>query len=250
MLFIQQDHPTQADFTRLKRARFSTLPNVVSVDVLPTPSELLIPVDPHQVGPSDGGGSVVFSAIFQHPTGFMRPVWRMSSAGTDVLGGVAVVGCPLCPSNGGCCAFATPAEVLGTNDARMNHAGTEVSWMQQSPRVFVNLPPVVHPYRQARRAGTTPQVDLSSPEVASTTSETFIEWRDDDLQGVYWSIEIVGATLRQKLHVMTPDGAVRQEIPLPRQLCPSHPSYLSDTQIVFSAFRCAGPTCTCDPLAL
>ena len=250
LIFIQQDHPTDPVATRMKRATFSTLPNVTSLEVLATPPELLIPVDPHQVGPSDGGGVVVFSATFHHPTGFMRPVWRMSSAGANALSDVSVVGCPICPSNGGCCAFATVDEVLGTNDPRLNHAGTEVSWMQQSPQVFVNLPPVVHPYRQARKVGSMPQADLSTPGIASTTSETFIEWRADDQQGVYWAIEVSGATLRQNLYVMKPDGTDRRQVPLPRELCASHPSYLSPTQVIFSAFRCAGPSCTCDPAAL
>lgn len=248
LILTQQDQPTGG--TRLKRVRFSSLPNVASVDVVPTPAELMLPVDPHQVGPSDGGGVVVFSAKFQHPTGFMAPVWRMSSAGAESLSGVSVVGCPICPANGGCCAFATLEAVLGANDPRMNHAGTEVSFMQQSPHIFVNLPPLLHPYRQVRKVEGQAQTDLSTPGIAGTTSETFIEWREDDQQGVYWSMEVVGATLRHSLSVMKPDGTARQQIPIPRELCPSHPSYLSDSEIVFSAFRCSGPSCTCDPMAL
>ncbi len=53
-------------------------------------------------------GVVVFSARFQHSTGFMAPVWRMSSGGAESLSG--------------CCAFATLDAVLGANDPDLHSA--------------------------------------------------------------------------------------------------------------------------------
>lgn len=245
LLFIQQDHPTNPDWTRFKRASFSALPTVAQIDPVPAPPELLLPVDPHQVGPSDGTGSIVFAALFQHPSGWMRPVWRMPAAGATSLAGASFVGCPICPANNGCCAWPTFPEVLGANDPQLNHAGTDVIWMQQHPNVSAGSPRL-YPYRQQKKPASGPQVDLTAPGVAPLTSQTFAVWREDDREVVYWAIELEGTKVRQNLYRMNPDGTERRRIPIPAQLCASHPNYISATEIVFSGWRCAGTECTCD----
>ena len=244
LLFIQQDHPANPDWTRFKRASFSAVPAVTSIDPVPTPPELLLPVDPHQVGPSDGTGSIVFAALFQHPSGWMRPVWRMPAAGATSLSGASFVGCPICPGNNGCCAWPTFPEVLGTNDPQLSHAGTEVIWMQQHPDISVR--PNLHPYRQQKKPASGPQIDLTPPGVAPSSSQSFAVWREDDLEVVYWAIELEGTAVRWNLYRMKPDGTERRRIPIPAQLCASHPNYISSTEIVFSGRRCAGSECTCD----
>jgi hypothetical protein len=243
LLFIQQDHPSDPNWTRLKRARFSALPAVESIDVVPTPPELLLPIDPHQIGASDETGSIVFAAFYQHAAGWMRPVWRMPASGTLDLASAPLVGCPICGD--GCCAWPAIPEVLGTNDPRMSHAGTDVIWMQQHPDISIGDPPL-HPVRQAMRSGDEPQVDLTPPGVDSVASQAFVEWRDDDAEVVYWSIEIEDGAVRQHLYRMRPDGTERVRIPIPAELCAQHPSYSSRAEIVFTGWRCAGTPCSCD----
>ena len=41
-------------------------------------------------------------------------------------------------------------------------------------------------------------------------------------------------------------GSNRRQIPLPAELCPQHPSYLSETEIIFNAWRCSTSECNCD----
>lgn len=249
LIFVRQDHPGDPNWTRLERATFAMLPASFTIDAIPVPPELILPVDPHQSGPSDASGSIVFPALFHHPSGWMRPVWKLPASGATSLAGVSVVGCPVCAAAGGCCAWPTAAEVLGTNDPRFDHAGTQVMWMQQHPDVAFDLGPVHgNPMRPQSRVLANPAtVDLTPPGVAVTTSVTFGEWRPDDAEVVYWTLEIEGTTLKQHLYRMAPDGTQRQPIQLPPELCPHHPSYLSETQIVFSAFRCFGAACTCAP---
>ena len=249
LIFLQQDHPSDPNLTRIKRATFTSMPSTFQIDAVTLPAELVLPVDPHQSGASDASGSLVFPALFHHPNGWMGPVWKIPASGTTDLSQVRLVGCPICPFQGGCCAFPTVGEVLGTNDPRLNHAGTEVMWMQRHPDVSFNLGSLQgYPMRPHKLvlSGTTP-VDLTPPGVAATTSVSFGEWRPDDGEVVYWQIQIEGTALKQRLFRMAPDGTNRQAIPLPEQLCPQHPSYLSATEIVFSAFRCFGTECTCAP---
>jgi hypothetical protein len=58
-------------------------------------------------------------------------------------------------------------------------------------------------------------------------------------------IEVEGSVLRQFLWAMSRDGSGRRKIPLPANLCPLHPSYVSASEIVFNAWRSAADG-TCD----
>jgi hypothetical protein len=249
LIFLQQDHPSNPAWTRLKRATFTVLPGQVTIDPIPLPPELYVPLDPHQVGTSDASGSLVFPALYQHTSGWMRPVWKVPASGTTSMADVSLVGCPICAANSGCCAWSTPDAVLGTNDPRMDHAGTQVMWMQQHPDVSFDLGGIrgnpMRPHKRVLTSGT--PVDLTPAGVAATTSVTFGEWRPDDGEVVYWTLVIEGAALKARLFRMAPDGSQRQAIALPAELCAQHPSYLSATEIVFSAYRCFGPNCTCAP---
>lgn len=249
LIFLRQDHPSDPNLTRLERATFTTLPSNVTITAIPLPPELVLPIDPHQSGPSDASGSIVFPALFQHPNGWMRPVWKVPASGATSLADVSVVGCPVCPAMSGCCAWPTVADVLGTNDPRFDHAGTRVMWMQQHPDVSFDLGAIHgNPMRPHVRVLSAPtSVDLTPPGVAATTSVSFGEWRPDDAEVTYWTIELAGTVLLQRLYRMAPDGTQRQVVPLPPELCPHHPSYVSSTRIVFSAFRCFGAACTCAP---
>ncbi len=249
LIFLRQDHPSDPNWTRLERATFTALPGTFTIDAIPLPPELILPIDPHQSGASDASGSIVFPALFHHPSGWMRPVWKLPANGATSLADASVVGCPICPEMSGCCAWPTVAEVLGTNDPRFDHAGTRVTWMQQHPDVSFDLGALHgNPMRPQSRVLASPaSVDLTPPGVAATTSVSFGEWRHDDAEVVYWTLALAGTALQQHLFRMAPDGTQRQAIPLPPELCPHHPSYLSSTQIVFSAFRCFGASCTCAP---
>lgn len=231
----------------LARASFSAFPTVASIEAIPMPKELLIPVDPHQIGPSNASGSISFSASVSLGGKWQRPIWKMPATGTSAIGAVTFVGCPICPSQGGCCAWSDIGDVLGTNDPRFNHAGTDIMWMQQHPLVSVPIGTLaLHPFRQViRPLDGGPQVDLPATGTAATTSLAYGEWRADDQEIVYWSIEIEGTILRYYLWKMNPDGSGRTKIPLPPDLCPQHPSYVTAQTIVFNAWR-AGPGGTCD----
>jgi hypothetical protein len=248
LIFIHQPLGGDATSTRIVRATFTSVPEVAAIEVVPLPAPLLVPVDPHQRGPSDATGKLVVSATFQSGDLWMRPLWQLPASGDPTFSATSVVGCPICPSQGGCCGWANVADVLGTNDARINHAGTQVMWMQQSPVVSATVGgQTFHPYRQIMRTFVEPgQVELTPAGTAETTSLTFGEWRADDAELVYWAIELEGAVVRNNLYVMSPDGGARRRIPLPRELCPLHPTYLGPTEVVFNAWRCVGPQCSCD----
>ena len=240
--------PLGAHFNRLT---FGAIPAVSSTETLVVPAELTIPVDPHQHGPSDASGFIVFTALFKLSSKWMAPVWKMPATGTASLSAVSLVGCPICPSQGGCCGWTNLGDVLGTNDARVSHSGSDVLWMQQHPDVSFSFPgpsgPIsVYPQRQAMRSlNASAQVDLPAAGVANTTLLSYGEWRADDQELVYWSVDLQAVT-KQHLNLMNRDGTNRRRIPLPGELCPLHPSYLSATEIVFNAWRCSVPDCTCD----
>ena len=103
----------------------------------------------------------------------------------------------------------------------------------------------MRPHKRALASAT--PIDLTPMGVAATTSVSFGEWRPDDGEVVYWTMQIEGTALKQRLFRMAPDGSQRQPITVPAELCPHHPSYVSATEIVFSAFRCFGASCTCAP---
>ncbi len=249
LILLQQDDPVDPNFTRIKRVAFSAVPSVLSVEVVTIPAGLYVPVDPHQSGPSDATGTIVFSALFQHATGWMRPVWRIPASGSAALASDSLVGCPVCGT--GCCAWPDLTAVLGTNDPRMDHAGNDVMFMQQNPNVSFGSPPnLQYPFRALKKPASGPQVDLTPAGTAATTSITFGEWRQDDQEVVYWTIQVDGLVLRQHMFRMNPDGTGRVQVPLPRELCPTHPSYLNASTLMFSAWRCGGPSCTCDVAAL
>jgi hypothetical protein len=249
LVFLLQDHPSNPSWTQIKRATFAALPTSFTIATVPVPAELVVPLDPHQLGASDASGSLVFPALYQHTSGWMRPVWTIPASGTTTMADVSLVGCPVCPAVSGCCAWPTVDGVLGTNDPRFSHDGTQVMWMHQHPDVSFDLGPIHgYPMRPHKRVLAEPaSVDLTPAGVAATTSVSFGEWRPDDAEVVYWTIGIEGTALKQRLFRMAPDGTNRQPIPLPPELCPHHPSYLSSTEIVFSAFRCFGAGCTCAP---
>lgn len=242
--------PSDAGTTKvhLERATFGTVPSVASIATVPVPAELLVPVDPHQHGPSDATGFITFTAVFQAAGKWYRPVFKMPATGTTLLGQSPAFGCPVCPLQGGCCGFAQLADVLGTNDSRVSHSGGDVLWMQQHPDKPAVVGPVTfYPFHQAKRptdGGV--QVDLIPNGASSLTTFSYGEWRGDDQEIAYWTIEIDGAALRHHLWVMNPDGTNRRMIPLPAGLCPIHPSYLGGTRIVFNAWRGAASDGSCD----
>jgi hypothetical protein len=250
LVFVRQPSGGDAASIHIARATFTAVPQVASVDPIPLPAQLLAPVDPHQRGRSDATGKLVVSATFQLAPGnlWMRPLWQLPASGDPTFAATSVVGCPICQAQGGCCGWTDVADVLGTNDARIDHAGARVMWMQQSPNVPATVGGLTfYPYRQVMRTLAEPgQVELTPPGTAETTSLTFGEWRADDAELVYWAIELDGAVIRNNLYVMRPDGSARTRIPLPRELCPLHPTYLSPAEIVFNAWRCVGPQCSCD----
>lgn len=181
----------------------------------------------------------------------MRPVWRMPASGDASFATTSLVGCPICPEQvpAGCCGWSNLSEVLGTNDPRFDHAGTRVIWMQQHPDVtatFGDTP--LNPWRQVMRELAAPsQHDVPASGLAATSSVTFGQWRDDDEELVYWAIEAEGVAAKYRLYRMQPDGAGRTQVPLPLELCPSHPSYFADDEIIFTAWRCTDVYCSCDP---
>lgn len=247
LLYLHQDDPANPARPRFKRATFSALPNVQSTAVVEVPPELF-PVDPYQTGPSDSAGVIVFPAVFQHSSGFMRPIWQMPAAGTTNLADVKVVGCPLCPANSGCCAFPTLDEVVGTNDPIIDPQGSRVAWMQQHPDVSLPLGTTkIYPYRQSVATFGKPQVDISPPSTPTTTIQSYMQWRPDGGELVYWEIQIdlSSVSVKQPLFKMAADGSGRQQIPLPADLCASHPSYLDADTIIFSGWRCGGSPCSC-----
>jgi hypothetical protein len=247
LIYIHQDHPDDPNWTRLKRARFSEVPEVAAIEPIALPQQLLLPVDPHQVGPSNGDGSLVFTALVHIPAGWVRPVWRAPAGGAQDMQQVELVGCPICPQQDGCCAFPTLAEVLGTNDARINHAGTAVNWMQQHPDRFVELgDQTIHPWRQHLRRFGEPAVQLPAEGVAPATSLAFGAWSPDDSRLAYWAIEIAGGVVKNRLYTMTPDGRNRTRVPHPDRLCADHPSFIGPDRLVFTAWRC-GTNCSCSP---
>ncbi len=247
VIFVQGLPDAGAAEVHLARASFGALPAVASIETVATPPSLLVPVDPHQSGPSDGTGIISFTATVNLSGKWMRPVWKMPATGTSVIGSVGFVGCPICPSTGGCCGWTTLSDVLGTNDSRMSNSGSQILWMQQDPNISASVGPVtLYPYRQVMGPmDGGPQVTLPAVGTDPTTTLSYGEWRADDKEITYWSIEIAGAVLRQFLWVMSPDGSGRRKIPLPSGLCPQHPSYLGPSEIVFNAWR-GGPDGTCD----
>lgn len=247
LLYLHQDDPANPTRARFKRATFSTLPAVASTAVIDVPTALF-PVDPYQSGNSDSSGVIVFPAVFQHPTGFMRPIWQMPASGTTQLSDVKVVGCPLCPANAGCCAFPTPAEVIGTNDPIIHPKGTHVAWMEQEPDISFQLGSVsVYPYRQSVAEFGKAQTDISPASTPATTIQAYMQWRPDGGELVYWElvIDLSSGTVKQPLFRMAPDGSARTAIPLPADLCTSHPSYLDQDTIIFTGWRCGGTPCSC-----
>ena len=246
LLYLHQDDPVIADRSRFKRATFSTIPTVASTAIVDVPPEVH-PVDPHQWGPSDSTGMIVFPGIFAHPQGFMRPIWRMPASGTNSLAALQLVGCPICPANSGCCAFSTP-DSPGTNDPTIHPLGTEVAWMQQHPELSFQVgPATIYPYRQFKAKSGGSVVDLSQPNTPTTTIQSYVQWRPDGGELVYWEIQpnLTTGVVKQPLFRMAPDGTARKQIPLPAELCTSHPSYLDQDTIVFSGWRCGGALCNC-----
>lgn len=180
----------------------------------------------------------------------MRPVWQMPASGAKTMADVQLVGCPICPKDAGCCAFPTLAEVIGTNDPTWHPQGTSVLWMQQHPDV--NFPfgaAKVYPYRQFSGAVGAQQVDLTQAGTPITTVQSYAQWRPDGNEVVYWEIQIdlTKGITKQPLYRMKPDGTGRTAIPLPADLCTSHPSYLDPDTIIFSGWRCGGTPCSCGP---
>jgi hypothetical protein len=246
----------------LKRASFSSRPAVGAVESLEIPNGLLAPVDPHQHGNSDSTGTVVFAAAVNlEPSGvpadrWARPLWRMPATGAASIGpgGAELVGCPTCVADAGCCTSATLEGIFGTNDPRINHAGDQVLWMHRHPDVYGEVVPGVNfaPYRQVRRdlAGTGEQVVLPTGPIAGATTHAYAEWRGDDQEAVYWEIWFEGTSasdlvIRETLSVMDADGTNRRPVPLPRELCAAHPSYLDEQTLIFTGWRCGGARCTC-----
>lgn len=247
LLYLQQDDPVVAFRARFKRATFTSLPDVGSTEVVNVPDELL-PVDPYQWNTSDAAGVIVFPATYQHAAGWMRPLWSMPAAGTQSMTEVNVVGCPLCPANSGCCAFATLDEVVGTNDPIIDPQGFRVAWMQQHPDVSLSIGgSQVFPYRQSMAELGKPQVDLSPPDTPTSTIQSYMQFRPDGDELVYWEIQIdlANVVVKQPLFRMAPDGSGRVPIPLPIDLCASHPSYLDQDTIIFTGWRCGGTPCSC-----
>jgi hypothetical protein len=248
VLFITNAPGAAVTSTHLARATFSTVPSVTSIDAVPVPATHLVPVDPHQVGPSNASGTISFSATFQLSAKWMRPVWTMPATGTTSTGNVSFLGCPVCPLEGGCCGFSNLDDVLGTNDSRISHSGGDVLWMQQDPNVSVQLgSTTLYPYRQVMRpldGGV--QVPLTPAGTAATTTNSYGEWRLDDQEIAYWSIAVEGAVVRQHLYVMDRTGSNPRMVPLPASLCPLHPSYLSSTELVFNAWRADPADGSCD----
>ncbi len=247
VIFLSAEPDAGVLGTHIARASFSVVPTVSSITTVLVPSQLVIPVDPHQQGSSDATGTVSFSAAIDLAGKWQRPVWSMPASGTTSMPAVAFVGCPLCQSQKGCCAWTNFGDVLGTNDSRFSHAGTDIMWMQQHPDVSVPVGNVMlYPFRQVvRPLDGGPQMDLVAPATAATTTLSYGEWRADDQEIVYWSIEVEGSVLRQFLWAMSRDGSGRRTIPLPANLCPLHPSYVSASEIVFNAWRSAADG-TCD----
>ncbi len=252
VLFVRAEPGAASSLVRLT-VSLSPLPSVTAEETIALPAQLASPVDPHQSGPSDGG-RVVFSAWYLHTSDggslWMRPVWMAPATGAASLGQVTAVGCPICPAQGGCCGWAALKDVLGTNDARMNHAGTEVAWMQQHPSVsFPAGAGTAYPWRQAKRpldGGT--QVDLAPSGTSSTTSNAYAEWSPDDRLLAFWSIEAVDGVVKHFVNLMGADGSGRVRVPLPDVLCPQHVSFLDAEHLVFNAWRCgaADAGCSCD----
>ncbi|MBW2733934.1 MAG: hypothetical protein JRH20_16220 [Deltaproteobacteria bacterium] len=236
------------DGTVFKRVTFGTMPTIVSTETIPMPSQLITPVDPHQVGASDGTGKIVFSATFQHTAGWMRPVWRMPATGTSELSQVEVIGCPICPAQNGCCSWSDINQVLGTNDPRMDSTGTKIFWMHRHPDVsfdFGGTP--VYVFRQALRVDGQEQRDFNGSNIDVHTTHSYGQWRPDDKELVYWSIDVdlqVGR-VGQELYRMDSDGQNRVRLDLPPSLCVSQPSYLNQDEIIFTGWRCGGSNCSC-----
>ncbi len=69
-----------------------------------------------------------------------------------------------------CCAWSSLSDVLGVTDPRLNHASTQAIWMQQHPDVSFGA-----------------QVDQTPAALAATTSQNFVEWREDDGEVAYCS---------------------------------------------------------------
>lgn len=246
LIYIHQDHALDPNLTRLKRASFSQLPVLESIAPIPVPDNLFMPVDPHQLGPSDASGSLVFSALFEHPSGWMRPVWKMPASGEASMQATELVGCPVCIAQGGCCAWPSFAEVMGTNDPRLNHAGTAVNWMQQHPELSVDVGPfTVHPWRQHMLVFGQQSLELPTTGVADATSLAFGQWSPDDARLAYWAIEI-DTVVKNRLYTMDSEGQDRQRVPLPDELCVTHPSFIGPNRLVFTAWRC-GQYCSCSP---
>ena len=247
LLFLHQDDPDHEIRGRFKRATFSTIPVVDTIEILEVPTELF-PVDPCQWGPSDQTGVIVFSGLFQHPNGFMRPVWQMPASGTSDIAEVEAVGCPLCAEDGGCCAFDTVAETFGTNDPTISPNGHTIIWMHQHPQVSANVGSItIHPYRQHARTLGEEQRDLTPIDIDPLFTQSYVQWRADGEEVVYWAAELdmdAGA-VKNPLYRMAPDGSNRQPIPLPEDLCSNHPAYLNHDTIIFSGWRCGGPNCSC-----
>ena len=249
VLYLAQA-PSDAGTTKvhLERATFGVVPSVSAIATVPVPPELLVPVDPHQHGPSDATGFITFTALFQGGAKWYRPIFKMPATGTTLIGQSPAFGCPICPLQGGCCGFDTIPEVIGTNDSRISHSGGEVLWMQQHPdKAAVVGPTTFYPYHQAKRpTDGGAQVDLIPNGASVLTTFSYGEWRPDDQEVTYWTIEVDGAVLRMHLWVMSPDGSNRRQIPLPGNLCPLHPSYITPTRIVFNAWRGAASDGSCD----
>jgi WD40-like Beta Propeller Repeat len=227
---------------------------VTGVEAVAVPSPFLLPVDPHQTGPSDATGRVAFSAWFPYaPDGgaprWMRPLWMVPATGAASPAQVSLLGCPLCPDQGGCCSWASLGDVLGTNDAHFSHSGAEVVWMQQAPSVhFTAASGLAYPYRQvARPLDGGPQVDLEPAGTAPTTTNAYAEWSPDDQLLAFWSIEAVDGVAKQFVNLMRPDGSGRTRVPLPEVLSPQHVSFLDADHLVFNGTACAlSAGCSCD----
>jgi hypothetical protein len=284
LILLEQDppepsipEPDDPRLIRIKRVTFTpgsfdSTPEVASVETVPVPDALKAPVDPDQFGPSTAEGFITFTATYEHapsaPTPFMRPLWRMPANGVTNEAYqadpsvIALVGCPICET--GCCGFATPELVLGTNDSRISHAGTEVVWMHEHPDVSTTLdfpelpePIVIHPYRQHKSDFVSPQVALAFSTDDPVHATAYANWRGDDGELVYWDIrrapelplDTFPPVMRQRLMLMDPAGETRVEVPLPASFCVSHASYVSNSRVIFTAWQ-QGPTGSCAASAL
>lgn len=241
--------------TELRRLSLSLTPSpkVEDTQTLSLPEGVVFPVDPHQTGPSDAAGRITFSALVYVTTGtqpgWAGPVLMIPASGTASANQLHLIGCPICPAQGGCCTFPQKASVLGTNDSRISHSAGEVTWMQRHPAISVDLGGVtLNPFRQVKAPlDGGPQVDLVQSGIHPMTLHAYPEWSPDDSTLAYWTIEFTTGVPRYHLELMSPDGRNRRRLPLLPDLCPQHPAFLDGETTIFNARRAkAGANSSCD----